>query len=66
MHFEAANQESLQVEALLAQLQTEGTPAGGMEDADNDTSNDENPIETMWINWTKWYQHLGFAIAQAI
>jgi hypothetical protein len=46
MHFEAANQQSLQVEALLAQLQTEGTPAGGMEDADNDTSNDENPIET--------------------
>jgi hypothetical protein len=36
------------LETLLAQLQTEGTPAGGIEDADNDTSDDENPIKTSW------------------
>jgi hypothetical protein len=35
---EALIQRSLQVEALLAQLQTEDTPAGVLEDADDDTS----------------------------
>ncbi len=39
-------QRTLQVEALLAQLQTEDTPAGVFEDADDDTSDDENRIET--------------------
>ena len=35
---EAQIQRSLQVEALLAHLQTEDTPAGVLEDADDDTS----------------------------
>jgi hypothetical protein len=44
---ETATQRSLQVEVLLAQLQTEDTtPAGVLGDADDDTINDENQIET--------------------
>ncbi len=47
---EAAMQRTLQVEALLAQLQTEDNPAGVLENADNDTSDDDNRMETSLIN----------------
>ena len=47
---EALIQRLLHVEALLAQLQTENTPAGVLEDAYDDTSNDENRITTSLID----------------
>jgi hypothetical protein len=47
---EAAMQRTLQVEALLAQLQTEDNPAGVLENADNDTSDDNNRMETTLID----------------
>ncbi len=47
---EAAMQRTLQVEALLAQLQTEDNPAGVLENADNDTSDDDNRMETSLID----------------
>jgi hypothetical protein len=47
---EAVIQRSLQVEALLAQLQSEDTPAGVLEDADDDSSGDENRIATTLID----------------
>jgi hypothetical protein len=48
---EATMQRTLQVEALLAQLQNEDNPAGVLEDADDhDTSDDENRIETSLID----------------
>ena len=47
---EAAMQRTLQVEALLAQLQTEDNPAGVLENADNDTSDGDNRMETSLIN----------------
>jgi hypothetical protein len=47
---EAAMQGTLQVEALLAQLQTEDNPAGVLENADNDTSDDDNRMETSLID----------------
>ncbi len=46
---EAAMQRTLQVEALLAQLQTEDNPAGVLENADNDTSDGDNRMETSLI-----------------
>jgi hypothetical protein len=52
---EAAIQRSLQVETQLAELQTEDTPAGVFEDADNDTSEDENQIQTSLKDETKKY-----------
>jgi hypothetical protein len=47
---EATMQRTLQVEALLARLQTEDNPAGVLEDADDDTSDDKNRIETSLID----------------
>ena len=47
---EAAIQRTLQVEALLAQLQTEDNPAGVLENTDNDTSDDDNRMETSLID----------------
>jgi hypothetical protein len=46
----AMQQRTLQVEALLAQLQTEDNPAGVLENADNDTSDDDNRMETPLID----------------
>jgi hypothetical protein len=47
---EAAIQRSLQVETQLAELWTEDTPAGVFKDTDDDTSKDENQIQTTLID----------------
>jgi hypothetical protein len=47
---EEAIQRKIQVEDQLAELENEDTPAGVLQDADYDTSDGENEIETTRID----------------
>ncbi len=47
---EEAIQRKIQVEDQLAELENEDTPAGVLQDADDDTSDGENEIETTRID----------------